>query len=140
MAQPSNPLTAEERSRIKHFLEYPDWEALAASVHLGFPASSQPMYLLEGAYDKLTQHGIESVRRDLCECESIERQLSGARGRMKAVKVGNIEANQKETNQLRQELLWWSLTMANDLGCGPNPFSAMAVLGGGGGRNARVVT
>jgi hypothetical protein len=135
----TNPLTDEERSRIKHFLQYPDWSALAASIHLGFPASSQPMYLVEGAFDRLTQSGVDSARKDLCECESIEAQLSGARGRMKATQLGNLKVNPQESMQLRQELVWWSLVLANDLGVGPNPFSAMQFLGGGSGRNASVV-
>lgn len=133
----TNPLTQQERSRVKHFLDYPDWEALAASIHLGFPASSQPMYLVEGAYDRLTQGGIDSVRKDLCQLEAIENQIGSSRGRMKAEQLGTLKMNLKEASQLRQELVWWALVLANDLGVGPNPFSAMQFLGGT-GRNARV--
>lgn len=139
MAQTS-PLRDDERSRIKHFLEYPDWSALSYSVQLGFPASSQPMYLVEGAFDRITDTGVETVRKDLCELESIERQLSQARGRLKATELGKLKLNPNELPTLRRELVWWSLVLANDLGVGPNPFSAMEILGGGGGRNARVVT
>lgn len=139
MAQTS-PLRDDERSRIKHFLEYPDWSALAYSVQLGFPASSQPMYLVEGAFDRITDPAVETVRRDLCELESIERQLSAARGRLKATELGKLKLNPNELPALRRELVWWALQLANDLGVGPNPFSAMELLGGGGGRNARVVT
>lgn len=137
MAQVS-PLTSAERSRIKHFLEYPDWTSLAYSIQLGFPASSQPMYLLEGAYDRVTNAALESVRKDLCNLESIELQLSEARGRLPAEQLGNLKVNMKELLMLRRELVWWALVLANDLGVGPNPFSAMQILGGGGGRNAAV--
>lgn len=136
----TSPLTEAERSRIKHFLEYPDWVALSYSIQLGFPASSQPMYLVEGAFNRITDTAVETVRKDLCECEGIERQLSAARGRLKAVELGNLKLNPNELPQLRQELVWWALQLANDLGVGPNPFSAMQILGGGGGRNARVST
>lgn len=134
-----NPLTDTEKSRIKHFLEFPDWEQLAASIQLGWPASSQPMYLLEYAIPKLTSEALDSVRRDLCNCESIERQLGEARNRLKASELGSLKVNGNELAQLRQELLFWALTLANDLGCGINPYSAMQTLGGGGGRNARVL-
>lgn len=133
------PLNDSEQSRIKHFLTYPDWEQLAASIQLGFPASSQPMYLLEYAFPKLTDDGIDTVRKDLCELESIEKQLSGARTRLKATELGNLKVNPHELQTLRQELVWWSLQLASDLGCGPNPFSAMQILSGGGGRNSRVL-
>lgn len=136
MAQ-KEPLTDSEQSRIKHFLQFPNWEQLAASIQLGFPAASQPMYLLEYSFPKLADGGLVSVRRDLCELESIERQLGQARGRLKATDLGNLKMNPQELQALRRELLWWALQLANDLGVGPNPFAAMEVLGGG-GRNAQV--
>lgn len=134
------PLNANERSRIKHFLEYPDWSSLAYSVQLGFPASSQPMYLLEGAFDRVTDAALESVRKDLCQLESIENQIGQARTRLSAEQLGNLKVNMNELPMLRRELVWWALVLANDLGVGPNPFSAMEILGSGGsgGRNARV--
>ena len=133
------PLNQTERSRIKHFLEYPDWTSLAYSVQLGFPASSQPMYLLEGAFDRVTNAALESVRKDLCQLESIEHQLGEARSRLSAEQLGNLKVNMNELPMLRRELVWWGLVLANDLGVGPNPFSAMEILGGSsGGRNARV--
>ena len=137
----TRPLTADERSRIKHFLQYPDWSSLSYSIQLGFPASSQPMYLVEGAYDRITNEAVETVRRDLCQLEGIEAQLGAARGRLKATELGNLKLNPNELTDLRRELVWWALTLASDLGVGPNPFSAMQHLGGGGGgRNASVVT
>ena len=138
MAQIS-PLNAEERSRCKHFLEFPDWESLAYSIQLGFPASSQPLFLMEGAFDRVTNAALESVRKDLCQLESIERQLGEARTRLPAEQLGNLKVNMKELPMLRRELVWWALVLANDLGVGPNPFSAMEILGGAGGRNATVV-
>lgn len=98
------------------------------------------MYLVEGAFDRITDAALVSVRRDLCELESIERQLSQARGRLKALELGNLKLNPNELPALRREMVWWALVLANDLGVGPNPFSAMEILGSGGGRNARVST
>ncbi len=97
------------------------------------------MYLLEGAFDRVTNAALESVRTDLCNLESIEAQLSEARGRLSAEQLGNLKVNMKELPMLRRELVWWALVLANDLGVGPNPFSAMEILGGGGGRNAAVI-
>lgn len=98
------------------------------------------MYLVEGAFDRITNEALATVRKDLCELESIENQLGEARGRLSAEQLGNLKVNMKELPMLRRELVWWALVLANDLGVGPNPFSAMQCLGGagGGGRNASV--
>ena len=130
----------QEKARIKHFLSYPDWVALSQSIQLGYPAASQPAFLVDDAFQRLTQGGEESARRDLCECESIERQLSEARRRFKAVKLGNLEMNQNETGMLRRELVFWVLRLASDLGVVTNPYSAFEYQNAaGGGRNATVI-
>ncbi len=130
-----------EKARIKHFASYPDWTSLSNSIQLGFPAGSQPLYLIEQSFDRLTDGGKDSVRRDLCECESIEKQLSGARKRMTALELGKLKMNPNESMQLRRELLFWTLRLVSDLGVITNPYAAFEALGGGGdGRNARVVS
>lgn len=135
------PFTEREKARIKHFLSYPDWQSLAASIQLGFPAGSQPLYLVEQAFQRLTAGGEESVRIDLCECEAIERQLRDARSRFQAAALGNLKLNHKEPDMLRRELLYWSLRLASDLGVVTNPYSQFEFLnaGGSGGTNATVV-
>jgi hypothetical protein len=115
MAQ-TRPLTEDERSRVKHFLQYPDWSALAYSIQLGYPAASQPLYLVEGAFSRITNPAVETVRRDLCQLEAIEAQLGSARGRLKATELGNLKLNPNELTDLRRELVWWALTLASDGG------------------------
>jgi hypothetical protein len=132
--------TDAEKSRIKHFLSYPDWVSLAASIQLGFPAGAQPLYLVEDAFQRLTPGGEVSVRRDLCECESIEGQMGEARGRFKATQLGTLKVNMSEVRMLREELSYWGLRLASDLGVVSNPYAAFeynAALGGG--INARVL-
>jgi hypothetical protein len=130
-----------EQARIKHFLSYPDWVALAQNIQLGFPAASQPLFLVESAFQRLTDGGEESVRRDLCECEDIERQMSDARSRFRAKKLGNLELNPDEIKMLRREMLWWVTRLADDLGVVPDPYSQMMYqqISAMGGVNASVV-
>ena len=131
--------TDEEKSRIKHFLSYPDWVSLAASIQLGFPAGSQPLFLVEDAFQRLTDGGEASVRRDLCECESIENQMSDARSRFKATQLGNLKVNGGEIRMLRNEMDYWVLRLASDLGVVANPYAAFEYQNAlGGGWNARV--
>jgi hypothetical protein len=130
--------TATEQSKILRYLGYTDWTNLAASFQLGFPADSQPEFLIRRAFDLITDEGKELVRRDLRELECIENQMSDSRSRLKAEKIGDMTLNPKEFNQLRQQLIYWTGKLADDLGGYPNPFGSQAAMGVG-GRNARVM-
>ena len=131
--------TKEEKGRVLHFLSYPDWTSLSPSIQLGYPAGSQPLFLVEDALHRLDEVGEESVRRDLCECEAIEKQLSEARSRFAATQLGKLHTNQNEPAMLRKELNFWTLRLASDLGVVQNPYGAFVYDGGmGGGYNARV--
>lgn len=133
--------TDQEKARIKHFLSYPDWVSLAASIQLGYPAGSQPLFLVEDAFNRLTAEGEDSVRRDLCECESTEGQISEARKRFKATELGALKMNPQEIKMLRDELMYWVSRLASDLGVVNNPYSQFEYLGaGGGGHNSRVIS
>lgn len=132
--------TPQEQARLKHFGSYPDWSSLAASIQLGFPSGAQPLFLIEDAFKRLTPGGEASVRIDLCECESIERQMSQARARFAATQIGNLKTNPKEMAMLRHEMTYWVLRMMSDLGVTMNPYAVFEYYGGGGGgRNATVV-
>ena len=121
--------TEHEKSRIKRYLSYPDWVSLAQSIQLGFPAASQPLFLVEDAFKRLTPEGEASSREDLCQCEATESQMKEARQRFKATKIGEIELNPRETAMLRKELLWWVTRLADDLGVVSNPYSQMLYSG-----------
>jgi len=133
-------LTDSERDRVLHFLGYPSWSKLAASVQLGYPMASQPLFLVYDAIVRITAGGTESVRRDLCECESIEAQLRDARSRFKATSLGEITMNAQEPAMLRKELTYWTRRLADDLGVVANPYSQIEWNGGisGGGAFGRV--
>lgn len=121
--------TVDEQARIKYFLSYPDWVSLAQSFQLGYPAASQPLFLVDDAFKRLTPQGEFATRRALCECESIENQLSDARSRFKVIKLGELEVNPRETAMLRKELLYWTTRLADSLGVVSNPYSQMMYQG-----------
>ena len=132
--------TDAEKARVKHFLSYPDWVSMAQSIQLGYPAASQPAFLVDDAFHRLTPHAENSVRINLQECECIERELSGARSRFRAKRMGELELNDQEPKMLRHELLWWTTRLADDLGVLPDPYSQMIFtqLNNSGGIGARV--
>jgi hypothetical protein len=132
--------TEHEKARVRHFLGFPSFVSLSQSIQLGYPAASQPLFLLEDAFHRLFPGGEEAVRRDLCECEAIEKQLGDARSRFKASKLDKLEVNHDEPDMLRRELTYWSLRLASDLGVAANPYSAFEYhQGAGGSVNSRTV-
>ncbi len=130
--------TEQEQGQILHHLGYPSWTNLAASIQLGFPAGSQPLFLVEQAFQRLKPEGEEQVRFDLCNCLDIENQLGDARSRFKATALGELKLNAMEPGQLRQELTYWRNKLADDLGVVQNPYSQSAYEGMPGGINAKV--
>lgn len=129
-----------EKARVKYFLSYPDWSSTAQSIQLGYPAASQPAYLVDDAFHRLTPGGEVQVRQVLCECEATEKQISGARKRMEALEVGTVKLNASETALLRAELRFWTMRLASTLGVVTNSYSQFEHVGAGaGGRNATVI-
>jgi len=134
-------ISEQERSRIRHHLGYPSFSSLAQAIQLGYPAASQPLFLVDDSFNRLTQGGEDAVRRDLCECEAIEQQISQARTRFKASELGDLKVNHEEPNMLRRELTFWRQTLASDLMVVINPNAPTEYYGamGAGSMNARVM-
>lgn len=130
-------LTEREQAKILRYLGYANWTSLASSFQLGYPSPSQPEFLVRDAFNRITDEGLELVRKDLCELDAIEVQMNTARSRIKASKIGELETNRDETIQLRQELSYWTNRLADDLGAPINPFSNNTCYAGG--RNATVI-
>jgi len=129
---------ANQRSRIKHFLKYPDWQSMSNGVQMGMPAGAQAMYLVEQSFERLTSAGEASVLSDLEQCEACECQITDARKRVKARTIGSIATNRDELTQLKQELEEWRQRLSDDLGAPINPYTLQNPFGASGGINARV--
>lgn len=129
--------TDDEKARIKRQLGYPNWVALSQAIQLGFPAASQPAFLLDDAFKRFGPESEALIRRDLCECEAIECQLSDARSRFKTTAIGEVHINEAEPRLLRTELEYWRKQLSNDLGVVIDPFAYDTTSAGG--INARVM-
>lgn len=130
-------LSQSEQADALRFLGYANWTSLAQSFQLGYPAPSQPEFLVRESFRRISDDGLELVRRDLCELRDIENQLHSARKRMKATRIGELATNPNETMQLRREMRYWASRLASDLGSPPNPFAEADAWASG--INARVV-
>lgn len=131
--------TEHEKGRVLHHLGYPSFQSLSNGIQLGFPAASQPLFLVEQSFKRLSPAGEASVREDLCQCDDIESQMSSARARLKTTEVGGVKLNGREIVQLRGELVYWRTKLADDLGCSFNPHSNAAIGGTGGGINSGTI-
>lgn len=130
--------TAEEETDILRFLGYPDWQSLAQSVQLGYPAASQPLFLVRDSFKRMTHPAEQAIRAALCELRDIDCQLRDARKRLRASKVGEVVMNPDELPTLRGEWVYWQRRLADLLGVVPNPFSQLEWAGAGGGINSKV--
>lgn len=131
--------TDAQKARIKHFLKYPAWQSVSNGVQLGIPAGAQAMFLVDQAFERLLPGGEASAIADLEQLECIESQLCDARKRFKATKLGDLQVNGREAEQLKGELEFWRQRLSDDLGAPVNPYTLEYGGGGGGGINARVI-
>lgn len=143
-ADPGNdtsPFTEAEKDSILRLLGYPNWSALAQSIQLGYPAASQPAFLVFDSFDRIRPEARARVRTDLCRALACEDQMAGSRTRLKTTKVGEVTMNPAEFQMLIEQLKFWTLRVADGLGVVPNPYSQMDYQGvlGAGGINARVI-
>ena len=131
------PLTETEQAKALRFMGYANWTSLASSFQLGFPAGSQPEFLVRDAFTRIREESIELIRRDINELECLENQISDT-SRIKASKLGDMTLNADEFGDISQRMGYWRDMLAQDLGAYFNPFGSQGGTAAG-GRNARVV-
>lgn len=134
------PFNAEETTEILRFLGYPDWVSTAQSIQLGFPSTSQPLFLVRDSLKRISPTARAHVRQYLCELRSIEAQMSDARSRFEATQLDKLHVNPREIAQLNQQYVFWRRRLADDLGVVPNPYSQIDYNGLAGGMTAKVVS
>lgn len=128
------PLTEEEKVRVRSHLGYLNVADVQTFV-LGTPASVETQFIIEGAMNKVLEAALPYVRNVLGECEGILTQLRDNRENLAVKKLGDIELNDREFEQLRQRYDFWKGKLADAFGVYENPFSKVP----GGGINGPVV-
>lgn len=132
-------LSVQERARIRMHLGYPSVSANAA-IALGFPAFTQPLFLVENGMDLLLDEAIPLVRQRVAILDDIERQIDESRSRMRAEKVGDITMRADEAQALRNEYIQQVRMLSDLLGCPMNMNAARFASGFGlASVNSRVV-
>lgn len=143
VTQDTSEFTEDERDAILRLLGYPNWADLAQSIQLGYPAASQPLFLVFDSLHRVRPPTRARIRLDVCRALEVEAQIADSRTRRKATTAGGVELNAEELADLLDLLRFWTTRIADALGVVPNPYSQgeFRGLGGGlgGGLNGRVV-
>lgn len=114
----------QEKVRILHFLGYPRWYALGPSIAFGYPSASEPLYIAEDAFKRLSPDGRNSVRADLCKLERIDCAITDQATQGAIEGTGDVKFNRRLGRaQLLSERARLVSLLADDLGCFPNPYS-----------------
>lgn len=125
----SGALTEEEKGRIRSHLGYIGTQP-ATNIVLGVQGSTQVQFLIEGAMERIPVSQMGLVRRWLSILDNIEAIQFEAIERLAATRLGDIDLNHEETNDLENEHTRWARKLADFLGCPLNPYSARLRDGG----------
>jgi hypothetical protein len=115
-------LQEEEKARIRHHLGYLNVQP-AASIQLGFPAASQPLFLVESAMNKIPETAVGIIRKTVSILDNIEDRLVDALDRLQAEKLSDVTLRADEHDALEREYVRWAKRLADDLGAPLNAYS-----------------
>jgi hypothetical protein len=125
---PNAVLTEEEKARIRYHLGYPQTDPVA-SIQLGVPRASQPMFLVEGQMNRIPESAIALVRRCTAFCDATELRILESQERLAARSVDEVDMNPTEPDDLRKEYRFWVQRLADVLGAPINPYAAAFTAG-----------
>lgn len=126
--------TEQEKAKIRVALGYL-MAAPVASIVLGVPAATQPMFLVEGAMERMLFHSGPIIRDILCQIDAVDEAIKGLPGYAVASVMGNMTLREDSMEKLQQLRGYWVKRLSDVLGAPSNPYSAL----GGNSMNRRVV-
>ena len=115
------PLTAQEKVKVRHHLGFLNVAQVQTFV-LGSPQAVETQFIIEGAMNLILQDAEPELRRHLQILDKIEEQLIDDQELLAVDAVDEIKVRGTELKELRKEYQYWRHSMANLLGCYPNPF------------------
>jgi hypothetical protein len=116
-------LTEEEKARIRYHLGYPQTDPVA-SIQLGVPRSSQPMFLVETQMNRIPDTAIALIRICVARCDATEQRIMECQERMAAKSVDEVDLNPDEPEMLRKEYRYWVQKLADNLGAPINAYAS----------------
>jgi hypothetical protein len=123
-------VTEEEKSRARHHLGYPEVDAVSTFA-LGIPAAMQTNFMIEGAFNRISQSSAERFRLLLCRLDAVEEQVFCSADLTDVNKVDTIEINRKWIIEKAKIYKIAQQALGNLLAVPPNPFDMREWLQGG---------
>ena len=120
---PNAVLTEEEKARIRYHFGYPQTDPVA-SIQLGVPSASQPMFLLELQMNRIPDTAVALIRSCVARCDATEQRILECQERMAAKSIDEIDLNGNEATMLRTEYRYWVQKLADNLGAPINAFAS----------------
>lgn len=89
---------------------------------LGVPAGVQTAFMIEGAWERLLPSMEAEFSKLLDKLDRVECQIEENMEDLAVTKIGDIEINKTEFEQLVQRYQYWQGKLCNLLQVPPNPF------------------
>jgi hypothetical protein len=114
----------QEKVKILSYLGYPRWYSLAPAIAFGYPSATEPLYITEDAFRRISPDGRNKVREDICALDALECALRQDALRGSVESTGDVRFNLRAGRaKLLGERKRLVQILADDLGCFPNPYS-----------------
>lgn len=130
-------ISEEDKVRARGHMGYGGVQESSTFV-LGVPAAVQTAFMIEGAWSRILPSHERAFSDLLDKLDEIECQVMGNTGNLATLKVGNIEMNPREFEQLLERYRYWQGKLSNMLQVPPNPFDSRPLLSGAGGGGLNV--
>jgi len=121
-------LTEQDKEAVRYHLGFFNVDP-SASITLGFPAGTEPMFLVERAMNRISsQYAISRIKKILVHLEFLEESMMGATQRLQALQVDEIKIRNSrdevtEQDELEHEYNRWAHRLAESMGVPLNPMS-----------------
>lgn len=110
-----------EKVKIRHHLGYLN-VTNSATFSLGVPQAVETQFIIENAMNLVKPEAEGEVRRHINILNQIEELMICGHEHLAVTSIGEISINGKEQEKLTKRYRYWQNSMANLLGCYPNPF------------------
>lgn len=122
--------TEEEKVKARDYLGYASFESLAGTISFGFPFAQQPLFIVDAAFQQISEAGAQRVRATLCRLDEIECLIDRIMRRAGVGKAGTVELDARRGRMdLLNERRRLVQILADALGSFPNPHSQMYGVG-----------
>lgn len=133
------PVSEEEKARVRHHLGFLEVQS-AYTFGLGIPLNTQPQFMIEGAFNNLLASAYPKFVQLLCRLDTIENQVFCGSELADIESIDTIKVNRMRLKELAQYYKIAQQSLANLLGCPPNPWDMREwLVMSGGGLNGPII-